>query len=45
MKYYCEKCKLAVIVLHNQEPIKACKCKAAIIADMEATLIAKTDLK
>lgn len=35
--YKCSKCNLAVIVLPNAEPIKACKCEAAIVAEMSAT--------
>ena len=34
--YKCSKCSLAVIVLPNIEPIKACKCEAPIIAEMKA---------
>jgi len=37
MKYRCSKCGLAVIVLPNQEPIKACKCEASIIAEAQST--------
>lgn len=36
INYKCSKCNLGVIVLPNQEPIKACKCDVAIIADMKA---------
>jgi hypothetical protein len=36
MKYYCSKCKLAVIVLPGKEPIFACKCNAAVTAEMSA---------
>lgn len=36
MRYYCSKCKLAVIVLPNKGPIKACKCDAPIFAEMSA---------
>lgn len=39
MKYKCSKCGLAVIVLPEQPPIRACKCNEAIIA--EASCIAK----
>lgn len=40
MAYYCSKCKKPVIVLHNQPPIKACKCEGAkIIVDMQATVV------
>jgi len=39
-KYSCSKCGLAVIVIPNGKPIKACKCEGAtIVADMEATVI------
>jgi hypothetical protein len=38
MNYHCDKCKLAVIVLPNADPIKACKCEAPIIAEMVATV-------
>lgn len=38
--YYCSKCELAVIVIPNEKPIKACTCDgASIIADMEAVAI------
>ena len=36
MNYKCSKCGLAVIVIPNQEPIKACNCNVAILADMTA---------
>jgi hypothetical protein len=35
MKYYCSKCKLAVIVL-PEKTIKACKCDAPVTAEMSA---------
>lgn len=38
MNYYCSQCKLAVIVLQGHEPIKACTCNAAIIAEINAGL-------
>ena len=39
-KYSCSKCGMAVIVIPNEKPIKACKCEGAtIVADMEATVI------
>lgn len=39
-KYSCSKCGLAVIVIPNEKPIKACKCEGAtIVANMEATVI------
>lgn len=44
MKYYCSQCKLAVIVLPEHPPIKACKCEAAIIADMQATVYSHSRL-
>lgn len=45
MKYYCAECKLAVIVLPDTEPIKACKCEAPIVAEMEARLDAGAEIK
>jgi hypothetical protein len=36
MRYYCSKCKLAVIVLPNFEVIRACECGVAIYAEMSA---------
>jgi hypothetical protein len=36
--YYCEKCKLAVIVLPGEKPIRACNCQAPIVAAMTATV-------
>jgi hypothetical protein len=36
MKYYCSKCKLAVIVLPGKEPIRACNCNTTIVAEMKA---------
>lgn len=39
-KYSCSKCGMAVIVIPDEKPIKACKCEGAtIIANMEATVI------
>jgi len=38
MKYYCSKCKMAVIVVKDKEPIVACNCNAPIIGEMEASL-------
>ena len=39
-KYECSKCGMAVIVIPNEKPIRACKCEGAtIIANMEATVI------
>lgn len=40
--YECSKCKLAVIVLPNEEPIKACKCEAPIVANMSASVPGKS---
>lgn len=34
MKYKCSKCGLAIIILPEQQPIKACKCESSIIAEM-----------
>ena len=45
MKYRCSKCNLAIIVLPNQEPIKACKCEAAIIAEMTSTTYGQGGIK
>lgn len=42
--YYCSKCKLAVIVLPNTEPIKPCKCNAPIIAEMKAIVYSHSKL-
>jgi hypothetical protein len=36
MRYYCSKCKLAVIVFPGKEPIRACRCEAPIFAEMSA---------
>lgn len=36
-QYYCSKCKLAVLVLDG-EKIFACKCGAAVVAEMTATV-------
>jgi len=44
MNYYCSECKLAVIVLPDTEPIKACKCNAAITAEMVATVYSHSKL-
>ncbi len=42
-KYSCSKCGMAVVVIPNEKPIKACKCEGAtIIANMEATVIRNT---
>lgn len=32
--YKCSKCNMAVIVIPNEKPIKACNCEASIIMDM-----------
>ncbi len=45
MKYYCSSCGLAVIVLPEQEPIKACKCEAPIYANAESRLNGTGGLK
>jgi len=34
--YFCSECKMAVIVLESEEPIKACICTAPIVVDMTA---------
>ena len=39
-KYSCSNCGMAVIVIPNEKPIKACKCEnATVVANMEATVI------
>jgi DNA-directed RNA polymerase subunit RPC12/RpoP len=39
-KYVCSNCGMAVIVIPNEKPIKACKCEnTTIVANMEATVI------
>lgn len=45
MQYKCAECELAVIVLLNEEPIKACTCEAPIIAEMEAQAVVHGGLK
>lgn len=44
MNYHCGKCKLAVIVVGVEKPIKACTCDAPIIAEMEANLSIKNNV-
>ena len=44
MDYYCSKCKLAVIVVGVETPIKACNCDAPITAEMEADLSIKNNI-
>lgn len=44
-KYYCNKCKLAVIALPDGKILKACKCEASIIANMEATVYNVSKMK
>jgi len=44
MDYSCSKCGLAIIVIPNQEPIRACKCNASIIAEMQSNLIIQSDI-
>jgi hypothetical protein len=41
MSYQCSECKLAVIVIKGEEPIKACSCKAPIHMNMEVALEGK----
>lgn len=42
-KYSCSNCGMAVIVIPDEKPIKACKCKnATVVANMEATVIRNT---
>lgn len=43
--YTCSKCGLAVIVLPNELPIRACKCNAPIIASMSGSVNGKGGLK
>ena len=38
-KYTCAECSLAVIIVPNEDPIKACTCDAPILAHAEATLV------
>ena len=38
MKYYCSSCLLAVAIIENEEPIKACTCEAPIVAEAECSL-------
>lgn len=41
--YYCSKCKMAVIVVHGEKPIRACNCQeATIIVSMEARTLKST---
>ena len=44
MNYYCKECGTAVIVLKDSEPIKACKCDAPIIVEMQAEATASAGL-
>lgn len=43
--YKCSKCNLAVIVLPDTPPIKACTCEAPITVDMAAQAFIKGGLK
>lgn len=43
--YYCEKCELAVIMLPQHKPIKACKCAAPIIANCSGTVTSHSLMK
>ena len=48
--YKCSQCDLAVVVYDDKgkvlpEPIKACKCKAAIVIDMSATVEGKGGIR
>jgi hypothetical protein len=36
-QYICSQCKLAVIIVDGEEPIKACTCEAPIIGEMSGT--------
>jgi hypothetical protein len=44
MRYYCSKCGLAVIVLPNIDPIKACECDAPVYAEMSAQPKGKSNI-
>lgn len=37
-EYCCKACGMAVIVLPDQAPIRACACNATIIANMDAVV-------
>lgn len=43
-KYQCAKCGLGVFV-HGENVIKACKCDAAILANMQATARGSSSVK
>lgn len=43
--YYCADCGLAVIVLPDSEPIKACSCDASIVANLHASLFGEGGIK
>jgi DNA-directed RNA polymerase subunit RPC12/RpoP len=43
--YKCSKCGMAVIVIKDHAPIKACTCEAAIIADLKAGLKGTANIK
>lgn len=41
---YCSQCKLTVVELPNKEVVKACKCDAPIIAEIQATVVSTSKL-
>jgi len=43
--YFCEKCKLTVIVTKEGTIMKACKCEAPIIANMTAVVYNHSKLR
>jgi len=43
--YECAGCGLAVIVLPDHEPIRACSCDAAILANASAALAGRGGIK
>lgn len=45
MTYQCAACGLAVIVLPDHEPIRACTCDAAIVANASAALAGRGGIK
>lgn len=43
--YKCSKCNMAVIVLPNGPPVRACNCDASIVVDMGAGMVVHGGLK
>jgi hypothetical protein len=37
--YECSVCGIAVIVIPNEKPIKACNCEGVILANIDAVVI------